>query len=161
MALFRRSAKADDDETVSLDDDAYAWWAHRDQLSRAFVPKERTEAGPGSVRPDPAEQQRSSAFAEQYSTESLFNWASGSEPDAPTHGGRGTPLDPYRMLGLQPGASLEEVVGAHRRLAKEYHPDRHHGVDEAGRAHAAEQMSLINAAYHELRSRLSGHRHGV
>lgn len=32
-------------------------------------------------------------------------------------------LDPYRTLGLRPGASLDEVRSAYRRLAKRYHPD--------------------------------------
>jgi hypothetical protein len=31
--------------------------------------------------------------------------------------------DPYRTLGLAPGASVEEVRRAYRRLAKAYHPD--------------------------------------
>jgi hypothetical protein len=32
-------------------------------------------------------------------------------------------LDPYRTLGLAPGATLDEVKAAYRRLAKRYHPD--------------------------------------
>ena len=32
-------------------------------------------------------------------------------------------VDPYRVLGLQPGASLDQVKSAYRRLAKQYHPD--------------------------------------
>jgi hypothetical protein len=32
-------------------------------------------------------------------------------------------VDPYRTLGLSPGASLDEVKAAYRRLAKRYHPD--------------------------------------
>ena len=30
--------------------------------------------------------------------------------------------DPYRVLGLEPGASDDEVKAAYRRLAKKYHP---------------------------------------
>jgi curved DNA-binding protein CbpA len=33
------------------------------------------------------------------------------------------PLDPYRTLGLSPGASLDEIRRAYRRLAKANHPD--------------------------------------
>jgi curved DNA-binding protein CbpA len=31
--------------------------------------------------------------------------------------------DAYRMLGLEPGASLEEVRAAYRRLIRKVHPD--------------------------------------
>ena len=31
--------------------------------------------------------------------------------------------DPYRTLGVAPGASLNEIRSAYRRLAKQYHPD--------------------------------------
>lgn len=32
-------------------------------------------------------------------------------------------LDPHRTLGVRPGASIDEVKSAYRRLAKRYHPD--------------------------------------
>ena len=31
--------------------------------------------------------------------------------------------DPYRVLGLTPNATDDEVKQAYRRLAKKYHPD--------------------------------------
>ena len=36
--------------------------------------------------------------------------------------------DPYKVLGLERGASDEEVKKAYRRLAKKYHPDLNPGV---------------------------------
>ena len=35
--------------------------------------------------------------------------------------------DPYRVLGLKPGASEEEVKRAYRQQAKKYHPDKNPG----------------------------------
>ncbi len=156
MALFKRSGSKDEDDTETVrlaDDDGHAWWASRDRLEKVFVPKTRVppdsiHADPLGVNPDPG------GFASEYSTESLFNWASSDQPDDPTHGGTGLPRDPYRVLGLEPGASLAEVVAAHRHLAKRYHPDQLHDADEAERRAASQTMSTVNAAYQELRSRL-------
>ncbi len=55
--------------------------------------------------------------------------------------------DPYRVLGLERGASDEEVKRAYRRLAKKYHPDMNPG-DE----HAAKMMNDINAAYDQIKN---------
>ena len=55
--------------------------------------------------------------------------------------------DPYRVLGLEPGASDDEVKAAYRRLAKKYHPDRN-----PGNKAAAEKMNEINAAYDAIKS---------
>ena len=51
-------------------------------------------------------------------------------------------MDPYKVLGVAPGASEEEIKRAHRTLAKKYHPDTN-----PGNAAAAEKMNEINAAY--------------
>lgn len=55
--------------------------------------------------------------------------------------------DPYKVLGLERGASDEEVKKAYRRLAKKYHPDANPG-DQA----AAEKMQQINAAYEQIKN---------
>jgi hypothetical protein len=60
-------------------------------------------------------------------------------------------VDPHAVLGLDPGASPDEVQRAYRALAKRFHPDR------AGES-AGELMISINAAYDLLRERLEdGH----
>jgi curved DNA-binding protein CbpA len=51
--------------------------------------------------------------------------------------------DPYRVLGLQPGASLNEIRSAYRRLAKLHHPD-------AGGERSLPRFLSIQAAYEAL-----------
>ena len=55
--------------------------------------------------------------------------------------------DPYKVLGVSPDASDEEITKAYRKLAKKYHPDLN-----PGDAAAAEKMSEINAAYDMIKS---------
>ena len=52
-------------------------------------------------------------------------------------------VDPYRVLGLTPGASLNEIRSAYRRLAKQYHPD-------AAGERALPRFLAIQAAYERL-----------
>lgn len=55
--------------------------------------------------------------------------------------------DPYKILGVSPDASDEEIKQAYRRLAKEYHPDRNPGDKTA-----AEKMQQVNAAYEQIKN---------
>ena len=55
--------------------------------------------------------------------------------------------DPYRVLGLTPDATDEEVKRAYRQLAKKYHPDMN-----PGDAYAAQKMNEINAAYDQIKN---------
>ena len=55
--------------------------------------------------------------------------------------------DPYKVLGVSPDASDEEIKKAYRRLAKEYHPDRN-----PGDAEAAKKMQEVNAAYEQIKN---------
>ena len=55
--------------------------------------------------------------------------------------------DPYKVLGLSPDATDEEVKAAYRKLAKKYHPDLN-----PGNQRAAERMNEINAAYDQIKN---------
>ena len=55
--------------------------------------------------------------------------------------------DPYKVLGVSPGASDEEVKKAYRELTKKYHPDLNPGDPTA-----AEKMNESNAAYDQIKN---------
>ena len=56
--------------------------------------------------------------------------------------------DPYKVLGVSPSATDEEVKDAYRQLAKKYHPDQYSGSPIAELAD--EKMKEINEAYDEI-----------
>lgn len=65
--------------------------------------------------------------------------------------------DPYKVLGVSPDASDEEIKRAYRQLAKKYHPDLNPGDPEA-----AKKMQQINAAYDRIKNpeKAAGGGHG-
>jgi DnaJ like chaperone protein len=65
--------------------------------------------------------------------------------------------DPYAILGLLPGATMEEVRHAWRRAAAENHPDRmtQRGAPPEFVEIAREKTAAINAAYAKIREQLS------
>ena len=58
-------------------------------------------------------------------------------------------MDPYRVLGVSPSASDEEIKKAYRSLVKKYHPDRYAG-NKAQQEAASEKLKQINEAYNEI-----------
>ena len=52
--------------------------------------------------------------------------------------------DYYKILGLQPYPSVDEIKKAYRKLARQYHPDINHSPD------AKDQFILITEAYEFL-----------
>lgn len=69
----------------------------------------------------------------------------GERVDDPSPSPEGVDLG-YRMLGVSPSASWDEIERAYRRKAKVHHPDR--GGDE-------DAMRALNEAYEQLK-RLRG-----
>jgi hypothetical protein len=55
--------------------------------------------------------------------------------------------DPFAVLGLLPGATLEEAAAARKRIARECHPDLTKDMDPA----ATVRMRAANAAYERIR----------
>lgn len=53
--------------------------------------------------------------------------------------------DPYKVLGISPGASQDEIKKAYRKKTKEYHPDTH-----PNDPNATKKMTEINEAYDML-----------
>jgi DnaJ like chaperone protein len=58
-----------------------------------------------------------------------------------------------RLLGLEPGASEEEVRSAYRRLASECHPDRFSSLGPEFVRAAEERFKILQEAYEEVRRR--------
>ena len=64
--------------------------------------------------------------------------------------GSGRP-GPYRALGLDSGASDDEIDQAYRRLMSQYHPDKVAGAAPELREQAEKKAREINAAYGRIR----------
>ena len=63
--------------------------------------------------------------------------------------------DHYRTLGLQNGASLDDVKKAYRKMMRQHHPDKH-STDAQAEARAHDRAQAINEAYRELTALLTG-----
>ena len=75
------------------------------------------------------------------------DWREHAQRDAgasarPAGGGKMTEEEAYQILGLQPGASTEEISRAHRSLIKKLHPDQGGTTYLAARVNAAKDVLL-------------------
>ena len=57
-------------------------------------------------------------------------------------------MDPYSVLGVNRGASDEEIKKAYRTLSRKYHPDAN--VNNPNKAQAEERFKDIQAAYNQI-----------
>lgn len=65
--------------------------------------------------------------------------------------------NPYEVLGLKEGASVEEIKKAYRELVKKYHPDRYRDNPLADLAE--EKLREINEAYDYLMKNINNNQH--
>ncbi len=63
-------------------------------------------------------------------------------------------MDPYKVLGVSPTATDDEVKKAYRELVKRYHPDRYTDPNEKNAA--TEKIKQINAAYDQIQAMRKG-----
>ncbi|MBR5429839.1 MAG: DnaJ domain-containing protein [Firmicutes bacterium] len=63
-------------------------------------------------------------------------------------------MDPYKVLGVSPNASDEEVKKAYKTLAKKYHPDMNVGASNIKELEA--RFKAVQAAYNQIMDQRSG-----
>jgi uncharacterized membrane protein YkvA (DUF1232 family) len=63
--------------------------------------------------------------------------------------------DPYRVLGIDRSASIEEIKHAYRELAVKYHPDKLEHLGDEFKVLAEMRFKEIQQAYQELTARRS------
>ncbi|HIE15575.1 MAG TPA: molecular chaperone DnaJ [Bacteroidales bacterium] len=60
---------------------------------------------------------------------------------------------PYKILGISPDASNDEVKKAYRRMAMKFHPDKVSFLNEKMKKTAEEKFKKVNEAYREIKKR--------
>jgi DnaJ-class molecular chaperone len=58
--------------------------------------------------------------------------------------------DPYRVLGIDRSASIEDIKHAYRELARKYHPDKLEHLGDEFKVLAEMRFKEIQQAYQEL-----------
>ena len=56
--------------------------------------------------------------------------------------------DPYKVLGVQPNAEMDDIKKQYRNLCRKYHPDAN--INNPDKDKAEEKFKEIQAAYHQI-----------
>ncbi len=140
---------ARDDDGVRLDDDSHAWWA-KAEVEDVWKPRPQRKAQADEKRDILAEH-----FGDDWRTNFLYTPPTEEELEA----ARLRELqeledqDPYKVLQVDESATWDEIVAAHRHMARVHHPDRLFGQSEDEKADSEERIRIVNQAYQELRVR--------
>lgn len=59
-------------------------------------------------------------------------------------------IDPYRVLGVAPTASEDEIKKAYRKLSRMYHPDSNMNKSESEKKAAEEKFKEVQQAYEDI-----------
>jgi len=70
--------------------------------------------------------------------------------DEDQHAEEKEPWDPYRVLGVDRNASVEDIKHAYRELASRYHPDKLEHLGDEFKVLAEMRFKEIQKAYEEL-----------
>ncbi len=148
--LFRRAEDDLDDRSADLSEDEHAWWAAREGV--AGVPR--------GTAPEPeAPTEAESHFSDYWTAESLFEEQAPPPPpedhtvEADLDVPGGMDLDSaHLVLQIDIGADWEAITRAHRKLAKQYHPDRLVDYSPEAQDIGRARMAEINAAHATLRA---------
>ncbi|MBW2012095.1 MAG: J domain-containing protein [Deltaproteobacteria bacterium] len=85
-----------------------------------------------------------------YGSEGFKKEKNSSESNGSSYQGRTRPKDPYEILGVSPGAGVEEIRNAYRQAVKTYHPDKVSHLGPEFQELAKEKFVEIQNAYEKL-----------
>jgi DnaJ-class molecular chaperone len=138
---------------VHLDDASNAWWSEG-EVTEAWRPQRRR------APEEPAEgEEARDILAEHFGDDwrTSFGFTPPTDEELAAEAAREQQAlddqDPYKVLQVEPTATWEEIVAAHRHQARAHHPDRLFGQSEEEQREGEDRIRVINAAYQELRVR--------
>lgn len=111
----------------------FLWWYH-------FVYRRKIQPGPKTQR---KYQYSKKGNQQGFREGTTSKGGAGSEEES---GGKA----PHEVLGVERGASIEQIKAAYRELANQYHPDKVMHLGEEFKILAEKRFKEIQKAYREL-----------